>query len=108
LASLAGAVRYRAFFARWTRKEAYLKARGVGLSLPLDQFDVSFVPDEEPRLLATRPDPVEARQWGLQALDLSGDYATALVAPSSIWMLKCWNWNPLLLMDGTTGIDITD
>jgi 4'-phosphopantetheinyl transferase len=97
LASLAGPVRYKAFFACWTRKEAYLKARGVGLSLPLDQFDVSFLPDEQPRLLATRPDPAEARRWRLRALDLSGDYAAALAAPSSIWELKCWNWN---LLDG--------
>jgi 4'-phosphopantetheinyl transferase len=100
LASLAGPVRFKAFFTCWTRKEAYLKARGVGLSLPLDQFDVSFLPDEEPRLLATRHDPDEARQWRLQALDVPGDYAAALAAPSSTWTLKCWNWNPIQLMGG--------
>jgi 4'-phosphopantetheinyl transferase len=100
LASLAGAARYEAFFTCWTRKEAYLKGRGIGLSLPLDQFDVSFLPNEEPQLLATRHDPAEARRWRLQALDLSGDYAGALAAPSSIRKLKCWNWPPLLLMDG--------
>jgi 4'-phosphopantetheinyl transferase len=100
LTSLAGPARYEAFFACWTRKEAYLKARGVGLSLPLDQFDVSFLPEEEPRLLATRPDPAEARRWRIQALDLSGDYAAALAAPGSTWKLKCWNWNPLLVVDG--------
>jgi 4'-phosphopantetheinyl transferase len=107
LASLAGPFRYQAFFACWTRKEAYLKARGVGLSLPLDQFDVSFLPNEEPRLLATRHDPAEARQWTLQALDLSSDYAAALAAPASNWKLKCWSWNPLLLMDGVAAIKVT-
>jgi 4'-phosphopantetheinyl transferase len=107
LASLAGPARYEAFFACWTRKEAYLKARGVGLSLPLDQFDVSFLPNEIPRLLATRPDPAEARRWRIQALDLSGDYAAALAAPGSTWKLKCWNWHPLSLMDGAI-IDPTD
>lgn len=99
LASLAGPHRYKAFFTCWTRKEAYLKAKGVGLSLPLDQFDVSFLPDEEPRLLATRPDPAEARRWRLRELNVSGDYAAALAAPGSTWKLRCWNWNPLLLMD---------
>jgi len=99
LASLAGPARYQAFFACWTRKEAYLKARGIGLSLPLDQFDVSFLPNEEPRLLATRHDPAEAGQWRLQALEVSGGYAAALAIPSSIWKLKCWNWCPLILMD---------
>src|ERR1700694_895628 len=94
LASLAGPVRYKAFFACWTRKEAYLKARGVGFSLPLDQFDVSFLPDEEPRLLATRHDPAEARRWRLQALDLSSDYAAALAAPGSSWQLRSLDWGP--------------
>lgn len=100
LTSLAGPPRYKAFFTCWTRKEAYLKARGIGLSLPLDQFDVSFLPEEEPRLLATRPDPSEARRWRLRALELSADYAAALAAPNSKWGLKCWDWDPLRLVGG--------
>jgi 4'-phosphopantetheinyl transferase len=91
LASLDGRSRYEAFFTCWTRKEAYLKARGVGLSLPLDQFDVSVLPDEEPRLLTTRHDPAEAGRWRLRTLDLSSDYAAALAAPNSNWKLRCWN-----------------
>jgi len=106
LASLAGPARYQAFFTCWTRKEAYLKARGVGLSLPLDQFDVSFLPNEVPRLLATRPDPAEAGRWRLEALDVAAGYVAALVAPASAWKLKCWNWHPMLLTDGTAGIDL--
>lgn len=98
LASLSGPSRYKAFFACWTRKEAYLKAKGTGLSLPLDQFDVSFLPDEEPQLLATRPDAAEAGRWKLRALDLSGDYAAALIAAGSAWTLRCWYWDPLLLL----------
>jgi 4'-phosphopantetheinyl transferase len=103
LASLVGRSRYEAFFTCWTRKEAYLKARGVGLSLPLNQFDVSFLPNEEPRLLANRYDPAEARRWRIRALDLSSDYAAALVVSGSNWELKCWNWHPLLLTDGMAG-----
>jgi 4'-phosphopantetheinyl transferase len=95
LASLSGPGRYQAFFACWTRKEAYLKARGVGLSLPLDRFDVSCLPNEEPRLLATRHDPLEARQWRLRALDLGSDYAAALAAAGSAWKLRCWDCHPL-------------
>ena len=106
LASLTGQMRYEAFFACWTRKEAYLKARGVGLSLPLDQFDVSYLPTEEPRLLATRFDPAEASHWTLRALDLGGDYAAALAATGSAWKLKCWDCDALLLMEGAPEVRI--
>jgi 4'-phosphopantetheinyl transferase len=102
LASLAEPVRHESFFACWTRKEAYLKAKGVGLSLPLDQFDVSFLPGEEPRLLEVRHDPAEARRWTLRTLDPGCGYVAALAAEGSDWRLKCWDW-PSSAIDGFVG-----
>jgi 4'-phosphopantetheinyl transferase len=81
-----------AFFHCWTRKEAYIKARGEGLSLPLDQFDVSLVPGEPAALLSTQADPHEASRWGLQELVLGPGYVAALAVEGHDWQLQCWRW----------------
>ena len=78
--------RHEAFFNCWTRKEAFIKALGEGLSHPLNQFDVSLVPGKPAALLATRPDSRDARHWSLWNVQVSAGYAGALAAeitPSS-------------------------
>jgi len=99
LASLTTEARYRAFFSCWTRKEAYLKARGTGLSLPADQFDVSFLSGVEPQLLETRNDPADANRWTLRALHAGRDYEAALAVERSSWKLKCWDWPTSIVED---------
>lgn len=89
--SLPAELREEAFFACWTRKEAYVKGVGEGLSLPLHAFDVSLVPGEPARLLGA-VDPEQARRWTLRELDPAPGYVAALVAEGSGWELACWRW----------------
>jgi 4'-phosphopantetheinyl transferase len=91
LATLEARQQYEGFFACWTRKEAYIKARGDGLSLPLDQFDVSLLPGEAARLLETRPDSAEARCWILRDLEVGFDYKAALAVQGGGWDLRMWD-----------------
>ena len=81
-----------AFFACWTRKEAYVKAKGEGLALPLDSFDVSLVPGEPAALLRTAGDTQEASRWSLQALAPGWGYVAALAVEGHAWRLKCLQW----------------
>ena len=91
LAALPAAAREESFFMCWTRKEAYIKARGDGLSLPLDSFDVSFRATNAARLLATRPDPGEASRWTVRDLPLGTGYHAAVAAAGSGWQLRQWH-----------------
>ena len=93
LRALPAEARCAAFFACWTRKEAYIKARGVGLSLALDAFDVSLAPGEPAALLATRDDPAARDHWSLRALDPGPGLAGAVVAEGRDWALRCWSWD---------------
>jgi 4'-phosphopantetheinyl transferase len=80
-----------AFFRCWTRKEAYIKATGDGLSLPLSQFDVSLVAGEPNALLATRPDGSEINRWLLQEVPGGDGHIGALCVRGRDWKLKAWS-----------------
>ena len=80
-----------AFFNCWTRKEAFVKAIGDGLSLPLDQFDVSLIPGEPARLLEIKGDR-SSTCWSLQDLTLDPGYVAALAVEGQSWNLSCWEW----------------
>jgi 4'-phosphopantetheinyl transferase len=81
-----------AFHDCWTRKEAYIKAQGLGLSLPLDGFDVSL--DEPARLRATRPDANEAAQWTMQSMEVDSGYASAVAVRGSDLDFRLWDFLP--------------
>lgn len=77
--------RHQAFFNCWTRKEAFIKAKGLGLSLGLDQFDVTLAPDEAAAVLHTRWDETEAPRWSLRAIDVGAGFAGAIAIESHDW-----------------------
>ena len=76
LSSLPEDQQRHAFFRCWTRKEAFIKALGEGLSHPLDQFDVSLDGSASVSL-TTRPDDEEAQRWHLASVESRAGYAAA-------------------------------
>lgn len=71
-----------AFFECWTRKEAYLKAIGEGLTHPLDQFSVTFGDGQLPRLLWVNGHPHEAERWQLWSVVPAFGYVGAMIVPA--------------------------
>lgn len=87
--------RLQGFYNAWTRKEAYIKARGMGLHLPLNSFDVSLRPGEPAALLQSREDAREPARWRLVALQPGEGYAGALAVEGLDWRLRCFQWQSI-------------
>lgn len=93
LLKLPASCRPPAFFRCWTRKEAFVKARGDGLSFPLDQFDVSLAPGAPAALLRVADEPEAPSQWRLEDLGEPGPgYVAAVAVQGHDWQLICWQW----------------
>jgi 4'-phosphopantetheinyl transferase len=80
------------FFQCWTRKEAFIKAVGEGLSIPLDSFDVSFG-SEPAALKSVRAEFTDVARWKLYDLPIDPEYAAALAAEGNHHKLSYLRWN---------------
>ena len=93
LARLSGEEKYTTFLRFWTLKEAYIKADGRGVSLPLKRTDVSTpggrvaVLDEATGEWRTCP------RWELRTLAPVPGYVAALAAEGQDWRLALWQWS---------------
>ncbi len=81
-------LRLRAFYACWTRKEAFIKARGEGFALSLRRFSVSVDPDRTPVLDDVEGAPGEVLRWTLCDLEPGPKYAGALAVEGRRWRLR--------------------
>ena len=69
------------FFEYWTFKESYIKARGMGLSLPLDQFAFHYPSRDTVRLVTERSIGDDSARWSFLQLRPRADFILALCAP---------------------------
>jgi len=93
LQSIDGRLKTLAFFNCWTRKEAFIKAIGDGLSFPLDQFDVSLRPDEPARLLRIAGSEEKAGHWSMFSWQPTNEYVAALVVEETDCSVTYREWN---------------
>jgi 4'-phosphopantetheinyl transferase len=81
--------RARAFFKLWTRKEAFVKARGTGLFSGLDQFEVAL---DTPRVVRTDGGASGANLWMSELPGIPG-YESAVVVRADSCTPRFWKWS---------------
>jgi 4'-phosphopantetheinyl transferase len=92
LSAVPSALQVAAFFECWTRKEAYLKARGDGLSRPLDSFEVAFGPGVVPAIRREDDPPDPPANWTVVNPPSVPDCAAAVVVEGRAVTASFWRW----------------
>ncbi len=83
----------RAFFATWTRKEAFVKAIGKGIAFGLGEFDVNTDPDTAPELLETRNQAIDVKNWRMASVATADDYIASVAADAGEFSLRLWEFS---------------
>ena len=93
LQALPDHLRVPGFFACWTRKEAFLKATGEGLSFPLEDFSVTTHPDLDPEIEEIKGSTDEGKQWFLADLSVVDGFRATVARERSPYRLETYAWN---------------
>lgn len=93
LAGLPSELKTAGFFNGWTRKEAFVKAIGLGLSCPLNGFSVSLAPNQPAALLEVTNNAEALKRWELISLNVAPNYSAALVFENQQASLKLFTWS---------------
>ena len=93
LRALPAQLRTRAFFDCWTRKEAFIKALGGGLSIPLADFAVELRPAAPPALRWVLGDPGAPARWTLHAFEPVAEHVAALAIEAREPAIRSWRWD---------------
>lgn len=81
-----------AFYKCWTRKEAFIKGHGHGLSLPLDQFEVSILDENPVALKKVNWSPSIVKEWRLYSFEPCEKYRAALIINGKMKHLSFLDW----------------
>lgn len=93
LTSLPPALKTAGFFDCWTRKEAFIKATGLGLSFPLNRFAVSLTPNRPAALLLVENDPSAVDHWRMISLTADSNYSATLAYDGNPAEVRFFQWN---------------
>ncbi|MEW4924159.1 4'-phosphopantetheinyl transferase superfamily protein [Algibacter sp. 2305UL17-15] len=97
LNSIPKTLQTEAFYRGWTRKEAFIKGKSLGLSFPLDSFSISIDSDEKAKLTETLWDEHEKELWQIIPFKTEADYKAAVAIKGNIDSVKYFEFNLGLL-----------
>jgi 4'-phosphopantetheinyl transferase len=94
ISDLPTAERATAFYAWWTWKESYVKAKGIGLARGLATFEVSPISHMAGAARVNDPDDPDTARWILRSLNAGQQVAAALATTLGTAKISCFDWNP--------------
>ena len=90
--SLSTKERQRAFFSAWTHKEAFVKALGKGLTLPLNHFEMSRAHGSLSRIVQNHDHSAKSLEWFVKDIPVSTQFSAAVCVEGEGWQLRCLKW----------------
>ena len=84
----------KGFFACWTKKEAFVKATGTGITIPLESITVPLPPSSSCRVhIDKKDDELQISSWSLSEISVDSGYTAALALPRSNLITSFWKWS---------------